>query len=390
MSQNRKDPIIQLFDLTRWREIPFLIMKGFLMGSADIVPGVSGGTMALITGIYDRLIFAIKSFDHHALRYALTLKIRKFFEKIHWRFFLFLGTGMVLAILFFTRIVPLQVYMFTHAELIYGLFFGLILGSIFVLIAEIDSENRSWKHLLPLLAGTLFGFWVVTLVPADTPDTFWFVFLTGSISISAMVLPGISGSYILLIFRKYDYILSELSLLGTSETLTALLNLTPFILGALTGLIIFSRVLSWLLKNVHSFTIMLLVGFLIGSLWVIWPYQVREYVETVRSVEQLELNDPVVQAILSGEEGITGKEYRRIRTNLSEDELSEGVILVEVETVSRQLISSKPYNPWSEDATVMEEKKKRDGIVGGISGVFIIILIVFLRYRGSVSDSESD
>lgn len=390
MSQNRKDPIIQLFDLTRWREIPFLIMKGFLMGSADIVPGVSGGTMALITGIYDRLIFAIKSVDHHALRFAMTFRIRKLFEKIHWRFFLFLGTGMVLAVLFFTRIVPLQVYMFTHSELIYGLFFGLIVGSIFVLIAEIESQNRSWKHLLPLLMGTLFGFWVVNLVPADTPDTFWFIFLTGSVSISAMVLPGISGSYILLIFRKYDFILSELSLLGTSETFSALLNLTPFILGALTGLVIFSRVLSWLLKTVHSFTIMLLVGFLIGSLWVIWPYQDREYVEMVRSVEQLEMVDPVVQSILSGEEDINGKEYRRIRTSPTVDEHSESLMWVEVETVSRQLISSKPYNPWSGKVNVTEDNQKRDGLFGITTGLTLIILIVFFRYRRIGSDSQPE
>ena len=105
MSNNRKDPFIELFDLTRLKEIPFLIMKGFLMGSADIVPGVSGGTMALITGIYDRLIFAIKSFDYKALKYALSFNIRDLFNHIHWKFFLFLGSGMVLAVFFFTRVV---------------------------------------------------------------------------------------------------------------------------------------------------------------------------------------------------------------------------------------------------------------------------------------------
>lgn len=356
-------------------------MKGFLMGSADIVPGVSGGTMALITGIYDRLIFAIKSIDHQAVRFALTLRIRDLFNKVHWKFFLFLGTGMVLAIFFFTRIVPLQVYMFTHAELIYGLFFGLILGSIFVLIAEVEHEDRTWKHLLPLLAGTLFGFWIVNLVPADTPDNFWFIFLTGSISISAMVLPGISGSYILLIFRKYDFILSEVSLLGTSETINALITLTPFILGALTGLVIFSRLLSWLLKNFHSFTIIMLVGFLIGSLWVIWPYQEREYIETVRSTEEIAFNNPVVQSILSGDETISGLEYRRIDTNLDEVSLSDETLVVEVSTISRKMISSTPYNPWSENAREMEDVNRRDGVFGMVAGVMIIIVIVILRFR---------
>ncbi|MEX0944455.1 MAG: DUF368 domain-containing protein [Balneolaceae bacterium] len=376
---NKKEPLVQLFDLTTWKEIPFLIMKGFIMGSADIVPGVSGGTMALITGIYDRLIFAIKSFDAIAIRQFLSLRIKDFFNHIHWKFFLFLGSGMVLAVFFFTRVVPLQVYMFTHAELVYGLFFGLILGSIVLLILEIDSSKRNWKQIAPLIGGTLFGFWVVTLVPADTPDTFLFLFLSGSVAISAMVLPGISGSYILLIFRKYDYILTELSLLGSSETISALMNLAPFILGMLTGIIVFTRLLSWLLKNYHTVTMMMLIGFLMGSLWVIWPYQEREYVESVRTSEQLSVSNPLVQEIIMGEHEQDGKEYRRLGGNVSESELTDPNQVVEVETVSRQLISSRPFFPWPDTDTGMDQVNKRDGLLGSFSGLFLILVISYLR-----------
>lgn len=381
MSKNSKEPFIELFDLTRIKEIPYLIMKGFLMGSADIVPGVSGGTMALITGIYDRLIFAIKSFDYKALKFALGFRFRELFNHVHWKFFLFLGTGMVLAVIFFTRIVPLQVYMFTHAEWVYGIFFGLIVGSIFLLIAEIDMNGRNWKYLMAIIGGALFGLWIVNLVPADTPDTFGFVFLTGSIAISAMVLPGISGSYLLLIFRKYDYILSQLGMLGTSQTADALINLMPFILGCLFGIILFSRLLSWLLKNYHAITILVLIGFLIGSLWVIWPYQEREYVEKVRSTEMVMFDDPLVDELLVLEEPILGPEYKRVGERMIDSESGEEKDIVIIETVSRQLISSTPLFPWSERHFDFDSDRKRDGLFGMVLGILMISFIFFLRSK---------
>lgn len=351
------------------------------MGSADIVPGVSGGTMALITGIYDRLIFAIKSFDYKALKLALSFRVRDLFDHIHWKFFLFLGTGMVLAVFFFTRIVPLQIYMFTHPEWVYGIFFGLIVGSIFLLIAEIDPSDRNWKHLLPLIGGSLFGLWVVNLVPADTPETFGFVFLTGSIAISAMVLPGISGSYLLLIFRKYDYILSQLSMLGTAETMSALVNLTPFILGCLFGIIIFTRALSWLLKNYHSITILLLIGFLIGSLWVIWPYQNREYIDNVRSTETVMIDAPIVDELREIEGQIVGPEYQRLGERVVDPETGEQADRIVIERVSRQLISSTPFMPWSKQHSDFDSDKKRDGLLGIMIGLLLIAFIYFLRSK---------
>jgi putative membrane protein len=365
-------------DKTDWKESPYLIIKGFLMGSADIVPGVSGGTLALITGIYHRLIYAIKSVDSKVVKHLFKLRFNKVFEYFHWKFLLLLFTGIILAIIFFTRIVPLQVYMFTHPELVYGLFFGLILGSVFLLIAELDREARNIKALLPLLIGSAIGFWVVTLVPAETPETFWYVLVSGAIAICAMILPGISGSYILLIFRKYDYILSQLGAIGSAETVQALLNLLPFVIGAATGLILFSRALSWLLNRYYSITLLILIGFLIGSLYVIWPYQDREYEESVRSTEVLPQDHQLVTE-LKERAGIPNQpEYQRLGDEI---EAENGELMIEVESVSRKLISSKPYFPANENYETRREVNLTEGMVGIGLGFVLIIGIAILRKR---------
>jgi len=365
-------------DNTDWKESPYLIIKGFLMGSADIVPGVSGGTLALITGIYHRLIYAIKSVDSKVVKHLFKLRFNKVFEYFHWKFLLLLFSGIILAIIFFTRIVPLQVYMFTHPELVYGLFFGLILGSVFLLIAELDQKDRNIKALFPLLIGSAIGFWVVTLVPAETPVTFWYVFVSGAIAICAMILPGISGSYILLIFRKYDYVLSQLGAIGSAETVQALINLLPFVIGAATGLILFSRALSWLLNRYYSITLLILIGFLIGSLYVIWPYQDREYEDSVRSTEVLPVDHQLVTE-LKERAGVPNQpEYQRLGDEIKSE---NGERMIEVESVSRKLISSKPYFPTKENYETEREVNLTEGMVGIGLGFVLIIGIAILRKR---------
>lgn len=363
-------------DKTDWKESPFLILKGFLMGSADIVPGVSGGTMALITGIYHRLIYAIKSVDTKAVKSLFTLRISRFFEYLHWKFLVLLFTGIILAVIFFTRIVPLQVYMFTHPELIYGIFFGLILGSVFLLLAELDASHRNIKSLLPLLAGAAIGFWVVTLVPADTPETFWYVFISGAVAICAMILPGISGSYILLIFRKYDYVLTQLGAIGSNETGQAILNILPFAVGAVVGLMLFSRLLSWLLDRYYAVTLLILIGFLLGSLFVIWPYQEREFEEIVRSTEVLPVDSQTVQEILSRDDVPNLPRYQQLGERL---ESEEGEELVEVELVSRKLVKNTPIIPWGDQSE--EEFNIAQGVSGIAVGLFMIIGVAYLREK---------
>lgn len=357
-------------DTTTFKEAPFLAIKGFLMGSADIVPGVSGGTMALIVGIYERLLDAIKSVNSSFLKSFFSLKWKEAFEEIHIKFLVILFSGIFSALAFFTKVVPLQVYMFTHPEIVYGLFFGLILGSIYILIKALERFSRI--EVLMVFLGIAFGVWVVSLVPADTPEHPAFVFLSGSIAICAMILPGISGSYLLLIMRKYDYLLSQIGLIGGSETADGMLGLLPFLLGAVVGLAAFSRFLSWLLSKYHPQTIAVLIGFLIGSLVVIWPFQHRQFVEQVREVETLSADHPKVQKLLESIPDTNLPEYERIGGITSAEEGSGDIAEVEVETVKNKLIHSEPYIPgW-----IGEKGDDDPNVWGGIAGILIGILLV--------------
>lgn len=348
-------------DKTTLKEAPILTLKGFLMGSADIVPGVSGGTMALILDVYERLLNAIKSVDLKFLKSAFRFNFKEAFAELHWLFLVTLFTGVFSAAVFFTKVVPLQIYMFTHPEIVYGLFFGLILGSIYVLIKE-QSQFR-WKEFVALVGGLGFGLWVVTLVPTDTPDHPAFVFLTGVISISAMILPGISGSYLLLIMRKYDYILSNISLIWGSDPITGIINMAPFTLGTLFGIATFSRVLSWLLNRFHSQTIAVLIGFMVGSLFVIWPYQHRDYVEQVRETEILASTNELVEAIRSNpDENLP--EFQRLGAVTAEG--------VEVLTIKKKLIKSEPYIPGSIGSREDDQPNVWGGVIGIIIGVVLV------------------
>ncbi len=348
------------------------------MGSADIIPGVSGGTMALITGIYDRLIYAIRSFDKSVILNLLRLRFLKIFSWIHWKFLMILFAGIAGAVAFFTKVVPLQVYMFTHPEMIYGLFFGLIAGSIILLLKEIEPGKRTPGNVFALIAGALLGFWIVTLVPASTPETFWYVLASGAISICAMILPGISGAYILLILQKYDYILTQIGDLGGVATADALVNLLPFVMGAVLGLILFSRLLSWLLKNYHTTTLLVLIGFLAGSLYVIWPWQERTFKESIRNVEILSIKDPIVQELLENPPDENRPRYKRIGEVLTPNAAFDEFRRVEVEEVSKKLVSSKPYLPYFSDEAG-RKPKVAEGAGGIITGILFIGFIAYLR-----------
>ena len=247
-----------------------LTAKGFCMGAADVVPGVSGGTMAFILGIYAQLLDAIRSFDVLWLQHIFKLEFKAVLQRPHFSFLIPLLIGLFCAILFFTRVIPLPVLLHSHPEPIYGLFFGLIIGSIIALLPEAKRLDMSAVFFISM--GTVLGWLIVNLVPVNTPDSAWFIFLSGMLAISAMLLPGISGSFILLILRKYDTILNAIGHFQFTI-------LIPFCLGVLTGLIVFSRVIGLLLARFYRATLLMIIGILIGSLWVIWPFQVRKYIE---------------------------------------------------------------------------------------------------------------
>jgi putative membrane protein len=356
-------------DQTRVRELPSLIAKGFLMGSADVVPGVSGGTMALITGIYQRLIDAIKSFNLDVVRALLHLRLGEVFARVHWFFLAGLLSGVLAAILFFTRVIRLPELMFIHPETVYGLFFGLIVGSVWLVSRDLDRwtlARTGW-----VVIGALVGLRVVTLVPVDTPETSLFVFFSGSVAITAMILPGISGSFILLILRKYDYILMQFGKLGGSETVEALLVLIPFGLGMVTGIVLFSRLLSWLLNRYYNPTLCVLIGFMIGSLYVIWPFQERTYAESVRPAE-IALNDPIVEELRRAPESTRAPEYRRLG-----EIRGETIVL---ETVKNKLIGSEPFLPlWSKADSDARLSGGRSSLTRGLmmmlAGLGLVALI---------------
>lgn len=253
------------------------------MGSADIIPGVSGGTMALILGIYERLLNAIRSFDRAWLDDLLNLRVRRALARNDLAFLFPLAVGIAGALLFFTRVVPLPALIVDFPEIIYGLFFGLIVASIVILMGEV--ERYGLRELAIAAAGAWVGFVVVNLVPVATPTALWFIFLCGFVAISAMLLPGISGSFILLILGKYAYIIEALGEFNLPVIVT-------FCAGMATGLVVFSRSITWLLRHYHQATLLAIKGILIGSLWIIWPFQERTY-EVVRGKEKLIGSSPV-------------------------------------------------------------------------------------------------
>ena len=257
--------------------------RGFCIGAADVVPGVSGGTMAFILGIYRRLIEAIRAFDAALLHLLLARRFRHAIEHVDLAFIAPLALGIFAALLFFTRVVPLPRLIETHPDLVYGLFFGLIVASIIVLLRSLEGVRPvEWAAIL---AGAAIGFGIVNLVPVSTPDAPWFIALSGALAVSAMLLPGVSGSFILLILRKYAYVFDGIGRFDPGI-------LIPFGIGVIVGLMAFSRVLAWLLREWYRVVLLAICGLLIGSLWVVWPFQERRF-EIVHGDRRLISSDPV-------------------------------------------------------------------------------------------------
>ncbi|MBT8420238.1 MAG: DUF368 domain-containing protein, partial [Gammaproteobacteria bacterium] len=195
-------------------------------------------------------------------------KFRVAVQHVDLAFLLPLGVGIITAVLFFTHVIPLPALLRTHPALVYGLFFGLLIASIGLLLrnlGHIGLRDGGW-----ILFGAMAGFWLANTIPMNTPDAAWFIFLSGALAICAMILPGISGAFVLLILNKYAYLLDAIGKLDFSV-------IVPFMLGAIVGLLLFSRFLVWLLRRFYRQTFLVLTGMLAGSLWVIWPFQEYTY-----------------------------------------------------------------------------------------------------------------
>lgn len=232
------------------------------MGAADVVPGVSGGTIAFITGIYEELIESIKSVNLKSIKLLLNFKLADFWKAINGNFLLSIILGIGIS---FVSLAKLIKYLLEqHPILIWSFFFGLIVASAFVVAKKITE----WKlrSIIAMLIGIGIAYMVTVVTPAETPNAYWFLFLSGALAICAMILPGISGAFILLLLGKYEFVLSALSQFKLD--VIAVVGL-----GAVTGLLSFSNLLSWLLRKYHNMTIALLSGFMIGSLNKVWPWK---------------------------------------------------------------------------------------------------------------------
>lgn len=232
------------------------------MGASDVVPGVSGGTIAFITGIYEELIHSIKSINADALSSLFHLKFVDFWKKINGNFLLAVFGGVLISV--FTLANILEFLLINHPVLIWSFFFGLVIASAITILQDVKKWNLS--VYISLITGVVLAYWITTISPAESNKALWFVFFSGSLAICAMILPGISGSFILVLLGMYQYILGAVSDLRISV-------LAVFMGGAVIGLIAFSNLLSWLLKKYHYPAIALLAGFMGGSLNKIWPWK---------------------------------------------------------------------------------------------------------------------
>lgn len=240
-------------------------LRGFLMGTADAVPGVSGGTVALLVGIYEELIQSIREVaDLRHLQRVFRLQFKSLLDELPWKFLLALVLGIFAGAVSLAHL--LENLLETQPLFVWAFFFGLVAASALV----VSRRVRVWKagNLLLLIAGAIITYLVVGLVPMDTPDTWLAFFLSGMIAICAMILPGISGAFILVLLGKYQDVLAAVTGLDIPR-------LVVFLLGAVVGISLFSRVLGWLFRRFHDATITLMIGLMIGSLRKLWPWKME-------------------------------------------------------------------------------------------------------------------
>lgn len=258
---------------------------GFLMGSADIVPGVSGGTMAFILNIYDELLESIRAFTgKEFFSTVFKFDLKKAWNTLPWPFLLALGLGILSAIAIFST--PIKWMLENRLSLILAFFFGLVLAS----IISVTGRVKKWSgtRFFALIAGTAAGWIIVGMQAlANPPSAGWYIILCGAVAISAMILPGISGSFILLLMGKYGYILDTVNALKKGADLAH--NLTTmllFCIGVVLGIAGFVRILKFLLNKFHDVTIAALIGFMIGSLRKVWPWKAAGKIDNANILPQ--------------------------------------------------------------------------------------------------------
>ena len=253
-----------------------ITLKGIAMGMADVVPGVSGGTIAFISGIYEEFVNSLNSINAEAFKLLFKFRIKDFWKHINGSFLLSLATGIAISIVSLSKMI---IYLLDNEPvLLWSFFFGLIISSILFIGKQISVWNA--RVVVALILGVIVSYYITIAEPASSPDSNIYVFFSGFIAIIAMILPGISGAFILLLMGSYPTIIGAISNLseGVTSANTELIiqsssMLGIFAVGAVLGLLTFSRILAWMFKNYHNTTLAVLTGFMIGSLNKVWPWK---------------------------------------------------------------------------------------------------------------------
>jgi putative membrane protein len=267
-----------------------LYFKGVAMGAADIVPGVSGGTIALISGIYEELIFTLKNINLSLLKTLFKDGFKVFWKSLNGNFLSVLLLGIASSVILLAQVIVFLLE--NHEFKIWGFFFGLIISSAFLIIKDVNPLNTI--QIIWILSGIVIAALISLSNTTQIPDTDIYIFLTGSIAITAMILPGISGSFILLLLSKYEYIITAIKEFNIRTLLV-------FALGCIFGLIIFSRILHFLFQNYKMNLLSLLSGFLIGSLIKIWPF---------RKVLETRINSDGIEEVITSQPIIPNMDYQ--------------------------------------------------------------------------------
>lgn len=263
-----------------------LFLKGLGMGAANVVPGVSGGTIALITGIFEKLIHSIKSFDLKALKLLFAGKFKELAQHINLDFLIAVFLGVGISILTFAKLFG---YLFDHYPVyIWSFFFGLILASVYYVGKTIDRWN--WAVVAMLVLGTILAVSISVLKPASENSSFIYLLICGVVAACSMILPGLSGSFVLILMGNY-----RLVMIDAVNDLN-LIILLPIVVGAGVGLIAFSYFLSWIFKNYKNQTIAILTGFILGSMGMIWPWKTANYAMTSTGELLLKKGEKIVES----------------------------------------------------------------------------------------------
>ncbi|MDW5288798.1 DUF368 domain-containing protein [Formosa sp. PL04] len=274
----------------------FLVLKGLGMGAANKVPGISGGVVAFVSGFYEEFIYSLQKFNGKAFKLLISGRFRSLYQYINGKFLSLLFLGMIISYFSISKILD---FLIQHYELfVWSVFFGMIIGSIYYISK--DFEDWNYRTLISLIIGTALGISISFLDPAKENDNLWFVFFCGIISVSGMTLPGFSGSFILILLGNYVLLLVD-SVNALYDTVADIIRwnfdfttdpfrvrllqvLAVFTLGSITGLVTFSHVLSYILKHYKSITMASIIGFIVGSLGVVWPWKHTIY-KTLESGE---------------------------------------------------------------------------------------------------------